>query len=758
MKPSSLLLALPLSLLSAESALCREQDQAEATEEVPTASAQGGHERLPLPSAEEIAALPPDGGPEFNRLIFEESPYLLQHARNPVDWYPWGEEAFRAAREQDKPIFLSIGYSTCHWCHVMEKESFEDDDVAALLNAGFICIKVDREERPDLDHVFMSVTQALTGSGGWPMTVVMTPDQEPFLAGTYFPKTGRFGRPGMMELLPKITQAWRQDRTNILKSAKDVSNWMKNIGTGNPGEDLGPEVLDLAYQRFAARFDATFGGFGSEPPKFPVPHNLLFLMRYSQRAAQPHALEMALETLRAMRRGGIYDQIGYGFHRYSTDQRWLVPHFEKMLYDQALHTMAYTAAWQLTGEATFEETAREVIEYVLRDMTSPEGGFYSAEDADSEGVEGLFYLWTRDEIDDVLGKEDADLFAKAYGIREDGNFRDEASGESVGRNIPHLVHLPREVAAEKGIDAKSFRGRIERMREKLFAAREERVHPLKDDKILTDWNGLMIAALARAAQAFGDDEYAEAARAAAEFALANLVDDKGRLMKRYRAGRAGLPGTLDDYAFLSFGLIELYETTFEVRYLEAAIAITDQMIAHFADEKGGGFFLSADDGDELLGVRGKEAYDGAIPAGNSIAAWNLLRLARITGRTAYEERAAGCMRSFSKTVARSPTAHTQLLAAVDFSLGPTFEVVIAGDPGAADTKALVRAFHARFAPNKVLLLRPPGETPAIARIAPFTKDQVPGENATAFVCRDYTCKLPTSDVEKALSFLDPDAW
>ena len=704
--------------------------------------------RKPIPSPEVLAQLPPDGGPDYNRLVFEQSPYLLQHAGNPIDWYPYGEEAFEAARSQDKPIFLSIGYSACHWCHVMEKESFEDDEVAAHLNANYICIKVDREERPDIDHVYMSVTQAMTGSGGWPMTVIMTPELKPFFAGTYFPKNGRFGRKGMMQFLPEISKAWADDRAKVDKTANEVSSWMQSIKRGNPGDDLGPKVLDLAFQQLSRNYDPEEGGFGAKAPKFPMPHTTLFLLQYHQRTGNARALGMSLKTLRKMRLGGIFDHVGFGFHRYSTDQHWLVPHFEKMLYDQALLVMAYTAAFQITGEDEFRRTAEQVIEYVLRDMTSPEGGFYSAEDADSEGEEGLFYLWTTAELEAILG-EDAELFIRTYNAADAGNFRDEASGTQSANNILHL---------SRAIDPESEDGlRLEAARKRLFDEREKRVHCFKDDKVLTDWNGLMLAALARAAQAFDDPKILAAARRAADFALSTLRDENGRLFKRYRMGQAGLPGTLEDYAFLTWGLIDVYEATFDVRYLRSAIELTDTMIAHFADDENGGFFMSADDETATI-VRGKEAYDGAIPSGNSVAAWNLLRLARITGRTQLEELAAGTFRSHSGTVAKNPSAHTQLLAALDFAFGPSYEIVIAGDPAAEDTQAMLRGFRSRFVPHKVLLQRPLGEAPPITELSPFTLSQSTKKAAVAYVCLDYACKLPTTDLETALSFLDPASW
>ena len=716
-----------------------------------TASAEDEHQvRPPLPSPQDIASLPPDGGPRFNRLVFESSPYLLQHAANPVDWYPWGDEAFARAKELDRPIFLSVGYSTCHWCHVMEHESFEDEAVAELMNEAFVCVKVDREERPDLDQVYMSVTQAMTGSGGWPMTVLLTPDGEPFFAATYIPKESRFGRRGMLDLVPHIQEVWQTRRDDVVKDAERIVQHVSRMSTDMTGSTLGPEVLDRAYEQLSQGFDPRYGGF-SQRPKFPVPHNLLFLLQRHQRTDEAKALEMVTRTLDEMRRGGIYDHVGFGFHRYSTDQEWLVPHFEKMLYDQALLTMAYTAAWQVTGDDEYRRTAEEVLTYVLRDMTSPEGGFYSAEDADSEGEEGLFYIWTEDEVTAVLGEDDANLYRDVYGFARDGNFRDESKGTLTGRNIPHLGRALAAEALDRGMQEDELRARLESARERLFEARERRIHPLKDDKVLTDWNGLMIAALSRAATAFDEPRYADAARRAADFVLAELVDDEGRVAKRWRLGQAGLPGTLEDYAFLAWGLLEVYEATFDVRYLHDAKRIVDAMIRHFAAEKGG-FYLSADDGLELF-LRPKEIYDGAIPSGNSVAAMVLMRLARITTESDYEKHVEGIFRAFSRRTGSSPIGHTFLLWAVDFAVHPSYEIVIAGAPEAADTRALLRAVHERYLPNKVLLLREADDAEVID-LAPYAEAQGPLEGrATAYVCQSFTCNLPTTDAGKMLELL-----
>jgi hypothetical protein len=717
------------------------------------AASEGRLVRQPLPAREVIAKLPADGGPEFNRLVFEHSPYLQQHARNPVDWYPWGQAAFARARAEEKPIFLSIGYSTCHWCHVMEHESFEDAEVAALLNEHYVCVKVDREERPDLDAVYMQVTQAMTGSGGWPMTVVLTPEKQPFFAGTYYPKRARHGRKGLMELLPEIAALWRERRADVLASAQRITEVVRDESQeGKEGAaTLAPELLTAGRDGLAQRYDPEHGGFGSAP-KFPVPHQLLFLLQRHQRASDAPALVMVLHTLRAMRAGGIYDQLGHGFHRYSTDREWLVPHFEKMLYDQALHAMAYTAAHQVTGEPEFRATAEEVLDYVLRELADPRGGFHSAEDADSEGEEGRFYLWTRAEVLEVLGQEEGELFARVFELSAEGNYREEATGKRDGRSIPHLARPLSAWAGELALEESALRARLERSRQALFARRATRVRPFLDDKVLTDWNGLAIAAFARAAAAFDEPRYLAAARRAAEFALGELRDERGRLFKRWRHGARAFDGTLEDYAFLAWGLLELHQAAQEPRWLEAALALTEAMRAHFADAEAGGFFTSADDAEALI-FRHKEVYDGALPSGNSVAAWNLLRLARLTGRQELEEDARRTLAAFG-SAARMPAAHTLYLLALDFALGPSFEVVVAGDPTAPDARALLGAFQRRFLPHVVLVQRPEGDAPPITRLAPFTAEQKSrAGKALAYVCRDRACHAPTGDVALALGYL-----
>lgn len=478
------------------------------------------------------------------------------HADNPVDWYPWGDEAFEKAREEDKPIMLSVGYSTCHWCHVMERESFSDPEVAEILNEDFVSIKVDREERPDVDSIYMDVTQAMTGRGGWPNTVFLTPDRDPFFAGTYFPKEGRFGRPGLMELLPQLADAWKNRRADVLQSARRATEVLSQNTTMAPAPAPDDETLLTAYRQLASRYDETYGGFGSAP-KFPSPHNFYFLLRHWRRTNDAKALEMVEHTLTEMRYGGIFDQVGFGFHRYSTDEQWLLPHFEKMLYDQALLALAYVETYQATGEDFYKDTAEEIFTYVLRDMTSEEGGFYSAENADSEGEEGLFYIWTSEEFEDVLGRDDGRLMARLYNFESGGNFVDESTREKTGRNILYLGEPLKDRAEELDVSYEGLQQKVSAARAKLFAAREKRIHPLKDDKILTDWNGLMIAALAKAGRAFGDPKYTEAAERATGFVLRDLREDDGRLLHRYRRGDAALPGLLEDYAYLVWGLLEL---------------------------------------------------------------------------------------------------------------------------------------------------------------------------------------------------------
>ncbi len=688
-------------------------------------------------------------GPRTNRLAGEKSPYLLQHAHNPVDWFPWGEEAFETARRLDRPVFLSIGYATCHWCHVMEKESFENPEVAELMNRAFVSVKVDREERPDLDHIYMTACQMLTGSGGWPLTIVMTPEKMPFFAATYIPPKARFGRAGMVELVPRLQDVWENRRDEVMDSAGKILAALETAAVPEAEGDLGMEALDRAFEELSGSFDARHGGFG-KAPKFPSPHNLLFLLRYWKRTGNPRALEMVESTLAAMRRGGLFDHVGFGFHRYATDETWLVPHFEKMLYDQAMLAMTYVEAWQATGKGLYRRTAEAVFAYLLRDMVTPEGGLCAAEDADSEGVEGKFYVWTEREIRDTLPESDADLVIRAFNVSEEGNFRDEATGRKTGENILHRSQGPQ--ARPLNPDEKA---RLEAARETLFGIRERRVRPLRDDKVLTDWNGLMIAALARGARAFENPAYAEAAARAAAVVEARLSGAGGRLLHRYRDGQAAVEGLLDDYAFLAWGLLELYEATFEEKHLRWALELADVMRSRFEDAERGGFFFAAKGAEDLI-VRKKEFQDAAVPAGNSVAALILLRLARLTGRSDLEESASGVFQALAGTVDRLPSAFTFLLSALDFATGPTQEVVIVGDRDGDDTRAMVQVLGSRFLPDTVTLLRPADRgTPDIDTLAPFVRhhEMVEGK-AAAYVCRDRACRAPVTGSQALLAAIE----
>jgi len=689
-----------------------------------------------------------------NRLADASSPYLLQHRHNPVDWYAWGPEAFDKAKKENKPVFLSIGYSTCHWCHVMAHESFEDHEVARLMNDAFVSIKVDREERPDIDGIYMSVCQMMTGQGGWPLTILMTPDQKPFFAATYIPKTSRFGRTGMLELVPRIKEIWETQRDKIDQSAERIVQVLNDSNAGGGKKTLDPELLDRAFQQFEERFDGQRGGFG-QAPKFPTPHNLLFLLRYAARTNNADALGMVEKTARAMRLGGIYDHLGFGFHRYSTDAEWRVPHFEKMLYDQAQLATVYLETYQVTGKDFYRRTAEEVFRYVLRDMTSPEGGFYSAEDADSEGEEGKFYLWSEEEIRACLEKEEADLITDLFQVESRGNFLEEATQEKIGTNILFLNRTLEEAAQEMEISAEALWERVENARQRLFDVREKRIHPGKDDKILTAWNGLMISAFARGAFILQEPRYVEAARNAADFVLRELRTSDGRLLHRYRNGQAGIAAHLEDYAFLVAGLIDLYQATFEVNYLKAAVDLNREMIRHFHDDENGGFYFTADDGEELI-VRRKEADDGAVPSGNSMAMYNLLRLGRMLGDAELEALAERTGNAFVNWISRAPYAFTQFMVALDLASSSSQELVITGRLHAPDTQALLKALAGRFLPYLAILFRPANETePLIGRFADFTRSMTTiNGKATAYVCSGYQCEQPVSEPAEMLSMLD----
>ena len=695
--------------------------------------------RKPIPEPSEISILPEDGGPEFNRLIFESSPYLLQHARNPIDWYPWGDAAFKKALEEDKPVFMSIGYTTCHWCHVMEHESFEDEDVANLMNRDYVCIKVDREERPDVDNAYMSVTQMMTGRGGWPMTIIMSPKKIPFFAGTYFPKSS------MLQLVPHFSKIWNNEREKVNEVGESIMKSLEEMQANRNGGDLNGTHLDACFNALKKTYDPQYGGFGKRP-KFPTAHTLSFLLRYYKRTGEKDAIEMVKTTLQKIHQGGVYDQVGWGIHRYSVDNKWLVPHFEKMLYDQALFAQANLECFQVTKDPYFSKTVEEVLTYVTRDMTSPEGGFYSAEDADSEGKEGKFYVWTQKEIKRVLGKKDAATFLKIYRFEEKGNFLDEVTHQKTGYNIAHLKKSLNQHATDQNQDSLEFRKKINAFRSKLFKYREKRVHPQKDDKVLTDWNGLMISTFAQSARALKQEKYLKVAQKAADFCLSELRQKNGRLIKRWRKGKAGLPGHLEDYAFLTQGLLDLYEASFEIKYLRAAIELVDLTLKHFEDRTEGGFFLTANDGEKLL-IRAKEIYDGAIPSGNSVMALNLLRVHKITGKKEYLNSAENLFSAFSGFIEKNPQGAEVLLQALDFALAPAKEIVIAGERGSIETTKLIETINQHFMPAKVLLFRPTSwENPPISELAPFLTNYGLFEGkAAVYICENQTCQIPLTD-------------
>ena len=685
-----------------------------------------------------------------NRLAKEKSPYLLQHAENPVDWYPWGDEAFEIAKAENKPIFLSIGYSTCHWCHVMAHESFEDKKVAKLLNENFICIKVDREERPDIDGVYMEVAQMITGRGGWPLTIIMTPVKKPFFAATYIPRESRYNMIGMKELVPRIRELWEKDQENIADVIGRIEQALSESTLTGKKTELSLDDVDLAYSNLSQRFDEERGGFGSAP-KFPSAHNLMLILRYWKRTGDERALYMVEKTLQAMRLGGIWDHIGFGFHRYSTDAEWLLPHFEKMLYDQANLMMVYTEAYQITRKKEYADVVRNIFEYVTRNLSSPEGAFYSAEDADSEGEEGKFYTWTWKEIKEVLKDDSARIFSQVYNIEEEGNFEDEATRVKTGLNIPHLdesVDIDTEMSKQE-LDIL-----LDNARTKLFIHREKRIRPSLDDKILTDWNGFMIAAIAKAGVTLGDENFIKVAERSLTFILETMIDETQGLFHRHKEGDTAIDAFLDDYAYLIWALLEVYEGTFKPEYLEIAKKLTLNLIEKFWDEKEGGFYFTSADSEELL-VRKKDAYDGAMPSGNSVAAFNLVRLARFLGDPEFEEKASETMNAFSSIIPRVPSGFSMMLNAIEFVQGQSYEIVIVGEPSQADTKQLLDAIQEHFIPNKVILLKGnKNQSDEVSRLAPFTKyhDTVEGK-ATAHVCINYNCKLPTTEANQLLKLL-----
>ncbi len=697
----------------------------------------------------------PESGNTLNHLKDEKSPYLLQHRYNPVDWYPWSDEAFEKARNENKPIFLSIGYSTCHWCHVMARESFQDLEIGQLINQVFVPVKVDREERPDIDSVYMMVCQMVTGTGGWPLTIIMTPDQKPFFAGTYFPKdTGPRGT-GLRDLILNVRDLWENKRENLLKSAEDLTISLKQISHGHKGSSdksrmLSEGILEQNYNSLLENFDQEYAGFGNNQ-KFPTPHHLLFLLRYWKQTHEAEALSMVEKTLEAMGKGGIYDHVGFGFHRYSVDRQWILPHFEKMLYDQALLVITYTETYQATGKIPYREKAEEVLEYLLRDMKSSEGGFYSAEDADSEGEEGKFYLWTQNEIMDILGPDEGELLSSVYSITPDGNFLDEATRTATGKNILHRTQTWDELSEKTGITPEQLWWKAESARETLYKVRQSRVHPHKDDKILTDWNGLIIAALALAGKIFNREDYLLAAGEAVNFIMTRL-NRQGRLLHRWRDNDAAVDGNLDDYAYLIWGLLELYQATFKAQYLKTALQFNHTLMEHFWDSDKGGFYFTPDDGHQVL-VRQKEAYDTALPSGNSVMMMNLEKLYLLTGDLQFREVSQALENYFSPLIEQSPSAFTMFLSAVYLKRSPSFEITILGEKNKPDTNAFIEALRKEYLPNVVLIFKSTDDN-IIKEIIPSLEDKtLLNQSATAYVCGNGTCQAPVNTPEDLINLL-----
>ena len=681
-----------------------------------------------------------------NRLINETSPYLLQHAYNPVDWYPWGDEAFEVAVREDKPIFLSIGYSTCHWCHVMAHESFEDLEVAALLNEHFVCIKVDREERPDIDHTYMKVAQMMTGMGGWPLTIIMTPEKVPFFAATYIPKATRGRRVGLLSLLPALADAWKNNREKINEIVDSIRDSLaKRDGSGRGRVDA--DIFDRSLQYYSASFDPIYGGFGSSP-KFPSPHNLMYLLRLWRHSGEESALSMVVTTLRKMREGGIFDQIGYGFHRYSTDSQWRLPHFEKMLYDQAMHIMAYTEAYQATGDDAFAQVVCEIVEYLERDMTDPNGGFYSAEDADSEGEEGKFYVWSYDEIQSILNEDETQVIVGMYDLRPEGNYEDEATRQRIGLNLLHVMRSPEALAYDLGMSSDDVKALWKSARDKMLSVRAKRIRPQRDEKILPDWNGLMIAALAKAGVV--DKRFVELAERAMSVVLTDMMVD-GRLAHGISRGQVLTPAFLDDYAFVIWGLIELYQATFDLKHLQKAIELHQLMWRLFGDDEGALYF-TADDSEDLL-TRDKIAYDGARPSGNSVAALNGVRLGSITGDETLTDAAERIISHFAQSINGNPLAYSMMLIAHYHIVGRSHEIVITG-PFSEVNEAGDRIREVAFSNVSLVAKTSSGvDERLLAELVPFVSQYPAGDSLQIYVCVDQTCSPPTGDVDLVRDWL-----
>jgi uncharacterized protein len=697
-----------------------------------------------------------------NRLIREKSPYLLQHAYNPVDWFPWGKEAFTKAHTEDKPIFLSIGYSTCYWCHVMEREVFENDSIAALMNEKLVCIKVDREERPDVDRIYMSALQATTGSGGWPLSAFLAPDLKPFYTATYIRPESHHGRPGFPELVNRISDLWTNQRDKITLSCNRIVDHLNSELVKAPIDVLDESIITNGYDRFLALYDPELYGFGSEP-KFPRPAVFNFLLRYFHRTGNGSSLKMVLNTLRAMARGGMYVHLGGGFHRYSVDAQWRLPHFEKMLYDQAQLAISYLEAYQITHDTEFADMAKKILHYCLMTLHDPDGGFYSAEDAESgidstspdKKEEGAFYFWTKSEIDYVLGSHTGDIFSYYYGIEHQGNILEDHHGVFVGRNVLYIAHEIEETAKKFNIPKTEIEGILRRARETLFNHRANRPHPHRDNKIITAWNGLIISALAKAYTIFRDDIFLTTARATATFIIQTLYDPNTQtLYRRYCDGEVRHDGGLQDYTFFVQGLIDLYEASFDFQWLESALSLTKIQIYRFGDPANGGFYESLA-ADRSLLVRMKDDYDGAEPAGNSVAALNLFRLAHLTDNSGWRSLAEQTIKLFGERLAENPEALPQMVAALCWYFSAPREIILAGSRESASTRQMLDELHRYFIPNKILILIENETKERLSSFLPFLQDiPIFADATTAYICRNYACQLPTSDVNQFRELLE----
>jgi len=693
--------------------------------------------------------------PKANRLIEETSPYLLQHAHSAVDWYPWGKEAFERARRENKPIFLSIGYSACHWCHVMARESFENEEIARFLNERFVCIKVDREERPDVDAIYINAVQLMTGGGGWPLSVFLTPEGKPFYGGTYFPPDDRGGMPGFRKVIEEIARFYEARRSDVNLAADKVTRPLEDfcdIGPrGRTDTEISRTYLDVAFRNISAAFDGEWGGFGAAP-KFPQPTALEWLLRYLAETGEPHARSMVELTLDRMARGGIYDQIGGGFHRYSTDRQWTIPHFEKMLDDNALLAGVYLDAFLVTGKALYERIARETLDYLLREMAGPEGAFYCAQDSDNRQGEGEFYVWTAKEIRAVLGAEDAEVLLRHYGVGAVGNFEG-------ARSVLTVVETPEQIAARTGRTVGEIEDAIARGRRALFEIRSERHTPPTDDKVIAAWNGLAISAMARAGAALGEDRWIRAAKQCADFILVRMRRDDGGLWRLYRAGKTRRKGFLPDYALLVGGLLDLYEATFEIRYLAQAVALAEAMVERFWDEMEKGFFFAEKEQGEPRIVAFKDSFDQPDPSGNAAAVCDLLRLAELTGREEWREKALVTLRLFIPSIVRSPLNMGRMLEALDFYTAPPATVVIAGSRNDPAARALIEVVHRTFAPNKVVAFADGSnrtELERSVRLIPSLEGKEPREKQPcAYICRGRTCSAPITEPAELAAHLRP---